>query len=195
VISPREALLTGAEILGRVLVPNGFEFHLQGEEKGSGGMAAWGEFVRNDRRLELHFRYSLGLVRYHVRRWNASHETYMRELGVWSQCRYPGVSEKPVDRFHDLAHDLKFADDFLTGGAASLKRASAMDAIHVDSRKARDMARYVGDVRKRDDLRDSFQEKRYGDVIKLAKELKYPKLMTQSELKMIEIARKRAKTV
>jgi hypothetical protein len=195
VISPKEALLTGAEILGRILVPNGFEFHLRGVENGSGGKSAWGEFVRNDRRLELHFRFSLGLVRYHVRRWSASHESYMRELGVWSQCRYPGFSEKPVDAFHDLAHDLKFADDFLTGRAASLKRASAMDTINVDSRKAREMARYVGDTRKRDDLRDSFREKRYGDVVKLAKELKYPKLMRQSELKMVEIARKQAKTV
>ena len=45
-ISPREALLTGAEILGRALVPNGFEFHLRGEENGSGGKSTWGEFVR-----------------------------------------------------------------------------------------------------------------------------------------------------
>jgi hypothetical protein len=99
VISPREALLTGAEILGGVLVPNGFEFHLQGEGKGSGGKSAWGESVRNDRRLEFHFRFSLGLVRYHVRRWSASHESYMRELGVWPQCRYPGSSENPADAF------------------------------------------------------------------------------------------------
>jgi hypothetical protein len=33
-------------------------------------------------------------------------------------------------------------------------------------------------------------EKLYGDVVKLARELRYPKLMTESERKMIEIARK-----
>lgn len=114
--------------------------------------------------------------------------------GCGPQCLYPGFSENPGDAFHDLAHDLRFAGDFLTGRAASLKRASAMDAIDVESRKAREMARYVGDTRKRDDLRHSFREKRYGDVVRFAKELKYPKLVTQSELKMIEIARKRAKT-
>jgi hypothetical protein len=194
-ISPRETLMSGAEILGRILVPNGFEFHLRGEENGSGGKSAWGEFVRNDRRLELHFRFSLGLILYHVRRWSASHETYMRELGAWPQCRYPGFSENPVDSFKDLAHDLKFAEDFLTGRAASLKRASAMEHIRADSRKAQEMARYVGDVRTRDHLRDSFREKSYGDVVKLATELKYPRLMTRSERRMIEIARKRTKTL
>ncbi len=194
-ISPRETLLNGAEILGRLLVPNGFEFQFGGEENGSGGKSVWGEFVRKDRRLELHFRSSLGLILYHVRRWSASHETYMRELGVWPKCRYPGFSENPLDAFHDLAHDLKFAEDFLTERAASLKRASAMEHIRADSRKAQDMARYVGDVRKREQLRDSFREKSYGDVVKLATELKYPRLMTQSERRMIEIARKRTKTL
>jgi hypothetical protein len=81
-IDPKEALCNGATILSPTLVSNGFAFHFRNEESGSGGKSAWGEFVRRDRRLELHFRHSLGLVRYHVRKWNASHETYMRELGV-----------------------------------------------------------------------------------------------------------------
>lgn len=81
-IDPKEALCDGAKILSPMLTSNGFAFHFRSKESGSGGKSVWGEFVRKDRRLELHFRHSLGLVRYHVRKWNASHEAYMRELGV-----------------------------------------------------------------------------------------------------------------
>jgi hypothetical protein len=195
VLSAKDALLEGAEILGRILFPNGFKFRFGGEENGSGGKSAWGEFVRKDRRLELHFRRGLGLVRYHIRRWNASHESYMRELEAWPQCRYPGFSEDAIDAFHELAHDLNFAEDFITGRAARLKQAAAMEKISAESRKAQFMAGYVGDTRKREQLRSSFREKRYGDVVNLARALKYPNLMTESERKMVEIAGRKAKTL
>ncbi len=195
VTSPKEALLAGAEILERILVPNGFEFCYRGLENGSGGKSACGEFVRQDRRLELHFRFSLGLIRYHVRKWSASHESYMRELGVWTKCRYPGYSENAIDAFRELAHDLKYAEDFLTGRASSLKQAAAMEAISVESFKAQHMARYVGDMSKRNQLRDLFREKLYDEVVKLARAIKYPNLMTEPERKMIEIARKKIRTL
>jgi hypothetical protein len=115
----------------------------------------------------------------------------MRELGVWTQCRYPGFSENPIGAFHDLAHDLQFAGDFLSGRGDSLKKASAMETINASSRKAEPMAAYVGDTRKRDRLRSCFRRNLYHDVVKLARALKYPNLMTQSEQKMVEIARKR----
>ena len=108
-VDPKEALLDGAKILDPVLLPKGFQFQFRKEGKGSGGNFAWGEFVRKDRRLELHFRQSLGLVRYHVGDQSASHESYMQELGAWDQCRYPGFSEVPAAAFHDLAHDLGVA--------------------------------------------------------------------------------------
>jgi hypothetical protein len=192
-IDPKEALCNGAKILGPMLVSNGFVFHFRNEGSGSGGKYAWGDFVRKDRRLELHFRHSLGLVRYHVREWKASHEAYMRELGVWTQCRYPGFSETPTDAFYSLAHDLQFAGDFLSGRGDRVKKASAMEKIDASSREAEYMAASVGDARKRGELRSCFRRSLYSDVITLARALKFPDLMTQSEKKMVEIARKRTK--
>jgi hypothetical protein len=113
VLHPKEELLDGAKILDPVLLPHGFRFQFREEGRGFGGNFSRGEFVREDRRLELHFRQSLGLMRYHVGNQSASHEWYMRELGVWDQCRYPGFSEDPAAAFHDLAHDLGLAEDFL----------------------------------------------------------------------------------
>jgi hypothetical protein len=86
VFSPKEALLDGAKILDSVLLPKGFRFQFREEGRGAGGNFAWGELVREDRRLELHFRKSLGLVRYHVGDQSAFHESYMRELGLLIHC-------------------------------------------------------------------------------------------------------------
>ena len=191
VFSPKEALLDGAKILDAVLLPKGFRFQFRKEGKGSGGNFAWGEFVREDRRLELHFRQSLGLVRYHVGDQSAFHESYMRELGGWDQCRYPGFSEDPAAAFHDLAHDLGLADDFLSGSAAVLRTAAATEASDTAEQNKRAIAGSVGDVRQRQQLRQRFREGRYGQVVALAETLKYPDQMTESERRMVEIARKR----
>jgi hypothetical protein len=67
-----------------------------------------------------------------------------------------------------------------------------MEKIDASSHKAELMAAYVGDTRKRDELRSCFRRDLYHDVVELARALKYPNLMTQSERKMVEIARKRA---
>ena len=190
-LSPKEVLLDGAKILDAVLLPKGFRFQSRKEGKGSGGNFACGEFVREDRRLELHFRQSLGLVRYHVGDQSAFHESYMRELGGWDQCRYPGFSEDPAAAFHDLAHDLGLADDFLSGSAAVLRTAAATEASDNAAQNKRDMAGYVGDVSERQQLRERFREGSYGQVVALAETLKYPDQMTESERRMVEIARKR----
>jgi hypothetical protein len=191
VIPPKDALLEGAKILDPVLLPKGFRFQLRREGKGSGGNFAWGEFVHEDRRLELHFRQSLGLVRYHVGDQSASHESYMRQLGVWDQCRYPGFSNDPAVAFHDLAHDLRMADDFLSASAAVLRAAAAREASDTGRQDKVAMAGYVGDVRQRQELREQFREGNYDQVVALAETLRYPEQMTGSERQIVAIARNR----
>jgi len=191
VFRAKEALLEGAKVLESVLLPKGFRFQFREDGRGSGGHFAWGEFVRDDRRLELHFRYSLGLVRYHAGNHSACHESYMRALGVWDQCRYPGFSKDPVASFQAVAHDIGFADDFLSGSAQVLRRAAAKEASVAAEQSKREMARYVGDVRQLQQLRERFREGNYGQVIAIAETLKYPNQMTKSECRMVEIARKR----
>ena len=191
VFRPKDALLEGVKILDPVLFPSGFRFRFGEEGRGSGGKFAWGEFVREDRRLELHFRHSLGLVRYHVADQSASHESYMRELGVAEQCRYPGFSEDTTVAFQDLAHDLGLADDFLSGSATVLRTAAAREVSDTAKKNEQVTAAYVGDVRKRQELRDRFREGNYGQVVALADTLKYANKITESERRMVEIARKR----
>lgn len=63
-------------------------------------------------------------MRYHVGEESASHDSYMRELGMQERCHYPGFLEDPKDALLALAHDLAFADDFLTGNGALLRQAA-----------------------------------------------------------------------
>src|SRR5215472_12168733 len=74
-MTPVETLAEGCKILDSILVPSGFRFISGQAGKSSGGHFASGGYVRDERRLELHFRYSLGLVSYHFRELTASHES------------------------------------------------------------------------------------------------------------------------
>jgi hypothetical protein len=104
---PREILERGCSILDPVMVPAGFRFAFRDEGTGSGGNYAWGEYVRDDRRLELHFRYSLGLVTYHAAGEIVAHEHLMAAIvGRLHATRYPGFSADPLAGFEDLKADL-----------------------------------------------------------------------------------------
>jgi hypothetical protein len=116
-------LQQGVEILAPALTPHGFRFEFRTADKGSGGHFATGEFVRGDRRLELHFRWALGLVTYHLGEEDLAHEDVMRVvLRRVRKNAYPGFSEDPLDGFRHLRHDLEhFAAPFLTGSDAEFK--------------------------------------------------------------------------
>lgn len=193
VVSPKDSLLEGARVLEGVLAPKDFHFQFRGEGKSSGGNYAWGEFVRGEQRLELHVRHNLGLVRYHVGTESASHEHYMRELGVRERCHYPGFSEDSKDAFLGLAHDLAFADDFLTGTGALLRQAARRESSDDAARNADLMAGYVGDKGKVEHLRSCFREGKYEDVLAEFNGLKYPERLSEPDRKMVELARKRTR--
>jgi hypothetical protein len=193
VASPKSSLRDGAEILEEVLAPRDFHFQFHGEDKGSGGASAWGEFVRSDRRLELHVRFNLGLVRYHVGAESASHDYYMRELGVRERCHYPGFSEDPKEAFLGLAHDLAFADDFLTGTGALLRQAAKRESSNNAKRNADLMAGNVGDKQKVEHLRRCFRQGKYEDAIAEFNGLRYPERLSEPDRKMVELARKRTR--
>ena len=113
----REILQRGADILAPVLVPHGFQFGIVSSGSSSGGAFAHGEFVRGDRQLELHFRFSLGLVTYHIGSLSLAHADYMRALlGRSSGSHYPGFSDEPLVQFEALRQDLvEHCSDFLAG--------------------------------------------------------------------------------
>ena len=113
---PKSLLIDGAAIVESVLGTKGFVFALDQHAKGSGGWFASGSFARGDRRLELHFRGSLGMVTYHLGAASLGHEDYMRLLGVYGKNLYPDFPKEPLDSFRSLASDLEnFCGDFVSG--------------------------------------------------------------------------------
>lgn len=113
---PKQQLLAGVGILEQVLAPSGFVFAFEADGQGSGGRFASGCYRRGERKLELHFRYSLGLVRYHIGALSLDHESYMRFAGVYGQNQYPDFPQAPLDSFVHLANDIgKYCSDFING--------------------------------------------------------------------------------
>jgi hypothetical protein len=192
-MNPREILRAGSEILESVMRPHGFIFVEGPSGRSNYGDFARGDFVRGDRRLELHFRYSLGLVTYHLGSFSATHESYMRELlGAGGTHRYPGFSDDPLDGFRHLAHDIEnFADDFLSGSGEVLARAALKEAEEKKARDLVDMSQAVGDTKKREDARRLFRENNFKGVVELLGSLTYPELMTEAERKYLEISRRK----
>lgn len=118
-ISPEEQLGKGAELLRELLEPVGFSFGMSAVGNGSGGRFAVGEFVRGSHRLELHYRFGLGIVIYHVGSCSLSHEELMRALGKSNQAEYPTVLDKSLRGFQALAADLrKYGAPFLTNDSS-----------------------------------------------------------------------------
>jgi hypothetical protein len=186
---PRQQLVQGIELLCGPLAPHGFTFALRGEGRGSGGPFAWGEFVRADRRLVLHYRNSLGEVTYHAGSVVVGHVSYMRSLGVLENCRYPGFSREPLQVFRDLAHDLRFADDFLHGDASILVTASTQEKVKSDSESERVMADYSGQTKVLAKMREDFIAGKYRAVVAAYEELPLPHLLTDAQIKLVQLAR------
>lgn len=127
-----ESLRAGSDILDGLMLAHGFFFVPTSAGVSSGGSFAAGEFRRGDRRLELHFRYSLGLVTYRAGLLGLSHEDYMWSVvGRRWATRYPGFSTEPLDGFRHLLGDLQqYGSDFLIGSdadfAGHVERAEAL---------------------------------------------------------------------
>jgi len=126
-----EALNSGVLILRELMTRYQFSDALTAAGKGSGGNFASAEFVRGNRRLELHFRHSLGLVNYHVGNVSLSHGDYIWSvLGKRWASHYPGFSEDPLDGFRDLRRDLEeYATAFLSGTEADFLRCAENAAL------------------------------------------------------------------
>src|SRR6185503_3151202 len=118
-MEPGAVLTAGARELEGLLVPQGFVFRVTDEGKSSGGGYVSGEYQRGERRLELHFRWSLGLVKYHVGEWSLGHAEYVRAVqavtGIGVPAAYPGYSDDPLAAFRHLGQDLeRFGEAFLS---------------------------------------------------------------------------------
>jgi hypothetical protein len=112
------------KILDPVLREYGFTFTKELSGKSSAGLFASGAYVNGNRKLEIHYRWSLGLVTYHFGKTSVDHESYMRVLlGDKGGNRYPGFADEPLSAFEDLAYDLKnFAAAFLSGDFEAFHR-------------------------------------------------------------------------
>ena len=115
-VNAGDILRQGNAILESVLGPAGFRFEEIAAGHSSGGHFASGQWRRGDRAIELHVRWSLGLVTYGIGGTTLGHADLMRALHVTARAAYPGFSDDPLDGFRHLRDDLeRFGGAFLSG--------------------------------------------------------------------------------
>ena len=119
-----EILREGLHAIDPVLAEHGFSFQEGSSGKGSGDEFANGTYVNGDRKLEIHYRFSLGLLTYRFDQIFLDHTSYMRVLlGDKGGNKYPGFSDDPLAAFESLAYDLEhFATAFLEGNYEEFAR-------------------------------------------------------------------------
>jgi hypothetical protein len=119
-----EILQRGADLLDPIMRAHSFSYAAGPTGTSSNGSFASGAYSRDDRKLEIHYRQSLGLVTYHVGGYSLRHEVFMRALlGPEGGNRFPGFSSEPMDAFRDLQYDLRtHAGDFLSGSGEVFRR-------------------------------------------------------------------------
>jgi hypothetical protein len=119
-----EKLKEGRKFIDPIMESNGFHWEAGLAGKSSGGYSDSGYYLKGDRKLELHFRHSLGLVTYYIAEVSLSHEDFMLHVAGKGKYEYPGFSSDPLDGFKHLASDLgNYASDFLSGSGEEFKKA------------------------------------------------------------------------
>ena len=143
--------------------------------------------------LELHYRFSLGLVTYHKAGQKVSHQAYMKALGIAAACAYPGFADDPLDGFRHLLSDLeRFGDDFLAGDGRVLRPAAKAESRCREEKGRQDRIGAVGDKRSRSEAREQFRTKNYSRVVELLESLEYPDDLGTAERKLLELAKKKS---
>jgi len=191
-LTPEQQLLNGVKILSTYLEPLGFHFKLTGTGQSSGGHFAFGQFVCGDREIELHFRWSLGLVSYKADNTVLGHEDYINLLDKHGQNKYPNFSDEPNDAFKCLRFDLEnLLKDFTENNAVQFRKKGPEKAIEIEKQQeVKNKANkkiYSGDRQKIDQSKIEFKNGNYVEVDKLKKQIQHPELLTETEKKIFEL--------
>jgi len=191
-LTPEQHLLEGVKILSTYFEPLGFHFKLTGTGQSSGGHFAYGQFVCGDREIELHFRWSLGLVSYKVGDTVLGHEDYINLLDKHGQNKYPNFSDEPIDAFKCLKSDLEnLLKDFAENNAVQFRQKGPEKAIEIEKQQEiknnNDKKIYSGDQRKIDQAKIEFRNGNYLEVDKLKRQIQHKDLLTETEKKIFEL--------
>src|ERR1043166_1402075 len=155
---------------------------------GSGGTYAHGNFIAGDRIIELHFRYSL-LVYYRVGKIALTHEDYIDLLSKHGQNKYPNFSDDKQESFQCLLSDLKsLLTDFTENNASFVRQNGPAILNEIANKNLLYNRKMSGDLDLIDQAKTEFKKANYSLVNSLKKEIKYPDLLTATEIKMFELS-------
>ena len=203
-MTPEQHLSEGVKVLSPYLEPLGFRFELKGTGKSSGGTFAYGHFIKRgrlfgrQRKIELHFRFSLGLVSYTVGDLVLSHQDFVDLLDKHGKNKYPNFSDDPQDAFHCLLWDIKnILNDFTEHKAVIFRQKASKRLKEIrkgqEAMQQNDLKNSSGDQCLINKASIAFKKGHYREVDRLKQQLKYPALLSRTEQKLFELNNKHMK--
>ena len=153
-------------------------------------------FSRSPHSVELNHLYSLGPVIYSIREFSVEHTAYIQALSVTGAAQFPCFADDSISGYPALLHDLENLlppffvgpeDDFV---AIARPYMQAQQQQH-ETESARLNSYYTGEDRLKAHARDLFRQGRYDEVIAIESQIRFSKLLTESQRKIFELARNR----
>ena len=153
-------------------------------------------FVRRSRSIQFTHLYSVGPVLYAIRKFSVEHSEYTKALGVSSAAQFPSFADDSISGYPALLHDLQTVlSPFFTGPEKDFIAIASRymeQQRQQDARDTRELSYHsTQEPRLKARARELFFQGRYEEVGHLGSQIRFPELLTDSERRIVALARKR----
>jgi hypothetical protein len=153
-------------------------------------------FVRPPRTVEFVHLYSLGPVTYSIREFFVEHTYYTKALGHSAEARFPSFDDDSVSGYAAWIHDLaNVISPFFKGpepqfvAIASRYMEEQREQLSHDAKKLNYES--IQEPRLKAHARALFFQGRYGEVVRLESQLRFPEFLSAAERQLFALARRR----
>ena len=174
----------------------GFSLHRGQPYSDRAGTSYSARFVRSPRSVELNHLYSLGPVIYSIGEFSVEHTFYIQALGLAAAAQFPCFADDSISGYSAWLHDLNHVlSPFFVGPVddfTAIAKRYTEEQRQQQEHGNRDLSYHsTGEHRLKARARELFRQRRYDGVSQIESQIRFPELLTTSERKMFEIARKR----
>jgi hypothetical protein len=174
----------------------GFSLHRDQPYSDRAGTSYSARFVRTPRSVDLSHLYSLGPVIYSISEFSVEHTFYIQALGLTAAAQFPCFADDSTSGYSALLHDLKNLLSPFFGGPEgdfiTVTKRYMQEQRQQQEHGNRDLSYYsTREHRLKARARELFRQRRYDGIVQIESQIRFPELLTTSERKIFEIARKR----
>lgn len=191
----REDFEAGLAILGPFFDSLGYSRAIADAFRDKEGDFYSARFTLRPRSVEVHHLYSLGPVIYRIGDFYIEHTPYLEALGMATAAHYPCYDDDSRAGYSALLHDLRtLLSPFFTSSQAEFSQIASPFMEKQRQRLVEDEKRFAYGGALEDRLkahaRQLFFQKRYEEVVRIERQIRFPEFLTEAERYIFAQARK-----